>query len=349
MSFKVDEHILDVFSDSEKREALFAEARKVRAEHFGNKVFAYGFNYYSTYCRNECAFCLYRCNNAHAPRYRHSAAEIVDSACRLAESGVHVIDLTMGEDPYFLSHPQRLVDVVAEVSRATGLPVMMSPGAIHEDVLVPLRQAGATWLALYQETYDRKAFAKLRIGQSFDGRVGLRRAALDAGLLVEDGILTGWGDTPESLVASLQAMGQGRPSQVRTMTFVPQPGTPLAALEAQNCDWEMVAIAVMRLLYPDLLIPASLDVEGPDGLIARLNAGANVVTSIIPPGAGLEGVARTKDIEDGGRTLDQIAPRIREAGLDLASQQDYAAFVAAAQERTLGQGTDSAQEYLQVG
>ena len=349
MAFRLDDHILDVFSDADKREELFSEARAVRDKHFGNRIFAYGFNYYSTYCMNKCAFCLYRCSNAHAPRYRHSSEEIVESACRLAESGVHVIDLTMGEDPYFLSHPQRLIDVVHAVSDATRLPIMISPGAIQVDVLADLHQAGATWLALYQETFDRKAFGKLRIGQSFDRRMQLKLAALEAGLLVEDGILTGWGDTPESLVSSLRAMGQSHPSQVRTMTFVPQPGTPLASRMAQNSDWEVIAIALMRILYPDLLIPASLDVEGPNGLTARLNAGANVITSIIPPGAGLEGVARTKDIEDGARTLAQVMPFVLDAGLELASQQDYSAYVSRAQMRTLEWDGNTSSAYSQAG
>ena len=136
------------------------------------------------------------------------------------------------------------------------------------------------------------------------------------------------------------------PAQVRVMTFVPQPGTPFSERQPQTCEREYVAIALMRLLYPDMLIPASLDVEGPAGLIARLNAGANVITSIIPPNAGLEGVARTKDIEDGGRTLSQLMPLISEAGLELASQQDYRSFIAHAQEqaRTFAHTAHARQE-----
>lgn len=49
----------------------------------------------------------------------------------------------------------------------------------------------------------------------------------------------------------------------------------------------------MRLLFPDKLIPASLDVDGISGLELRLMAGANVVTSIIPPNEGLAGVAQS--------------------------------------------------------
>lgn len=49
---------------------------------------------------------------------------------------------------------------------------------------------------------------------------------------------------------------------------------------------ELKIIALMRILYPEALIPASLDVDGIDGLENRINAGANLITSIIPPRSG---------------------------------------------------------------
>ena len=52
---------------------VFAAAREARAAHFGDGVFLYGFVYFSTYCRNECAFCYYRADNALSPRYRKTA------------------------------------------------------------------------------------------------------------------------------------------------------------------------------------------------------------------------------------------------------------------------------------
>ncbi len=72
--------------------------------------------------------------------------------------------------------------------------------------------------------------------------------------------------------------------QVRVMTFVPQEGTPMAGRAAPDSTREMVVIAVLRLAFPDRLIPASLDVGGLAGLKMRLDAGANVVTSLAVPG-----------------------------------------------------------------
>ena len=49
--------------DPEILQALFSQARKIRKEVQGNKIFAYGFVYFTTYCRNNCNFCYYRNSN----------------------------------------------------------------------------------------------------------------------------------------------------------------------------------------------------------------------------------------------------------------------------------------------
>ncbi|MDR2035892.1 MAG: methylornithine synthase PylB [Coriobacteriales bacterium] len=330
--------ILALLNGSEGKEELFRRAQQARAAHFGNKVFAYGFNYFSTYCVNHCTFCYYRSSNAQALRYRNDPRQVVEDAKRLASSGVHLIDLTMGEDPYYRSHPKRLADLISDVSAACELPVMISPGVIEAEQLELLKQAGAVWFALYQETFVKEAYERLRIGQDFDRRLEIKREAVQRGLLLEEGILTGWGESQKQVADSLANMDQARPSQVRVMTFVPQKGTPLEGRTPANSDRELQIIAVMRLLYPHKLIPASLDVEGPRGLEARLNAGANVITSLIPPASGLLGVARNDDIEDGARSLAHITPTIQAAGLELASLADYRAFIAKAQAEGAGLG-----------
>ena len=112
--------------------------------------------------------------------------------------------------------------------------------------------------------------------------------------------------------------------QARVMTFIPQADTPMADTEPQDSLKEQIIIAVMRLVLPKILIPASLDVNGLTGLKARLNAGANVVTSIVPPQNGLAGVANNSlDIEESRRSLEHILPVLRSCGLEAALPTDY--------------------------
>lgn len=322
--------------DEENLNKIYQTARNARAEYFGNKIFAYGFVYFSTYCHNECSFCFYRKSNDQSLRYRKSLDEIVALSKELSESGVHLIDLTMGEDNAFLENEDRLIEMVTAVKAATRLPVMISPGKVSEKLLDKLMASGVSWYALYQETYNRELYRKMRLHQDFDQRMARKKQARDKGFLLEEGLLTGIGDTIEDRAQAMLAMGDLGVSQVRTMTFVPQKGTPLENVIPQDSGNELLNISVMRLLYPDKLIPASLDVEGLIGLEDRLMAGANVVTSIIPPREGFAGVSQsTLDIDDGGRSIPMIIPTLAACGLTLATTSEYEDFL---KEEKLKQG-----------
>ncbi|MCG8617571.1 MAG: methylornithine synthase PylB [Desulfobacterales bacterium] len=315
----------------EDLEILFNAAAETRQRYFGKQIFLYGFLYFSTFCRNNCRFCQYRNGNADFPRYRKTPEEVIDAAERMAGSGVHLIDLTMGEDPVWHESGEAgfnsLVELVEEVRNRTGLPVMVSPGVLPEAVLNRLGEAGVHWYACYQETHTPALYGDLRRGQDFDTRIARKQQARSAGILVEEGILSGVGETTADIADSILWMRDFGVDQARVMTFVPQPNTPMAGNPAPDNRRELVTIAVMRLVLKDCLIPASLDVDGLDGLSDRLAAGANVVTSIVPPEQGLAGVAnRSLDIEDSRRTLDSILPIITGCGLEAASPEDYLAW-----------------------
>ncbi|MFT3951920.1 MAG: methylornithine synthase PylB [Oscillospiraceae bacterium] len=320
--------------DPDERELIFRAAREQRSRIFGNKVFLYGFVYFSTFCKNDCAFCLYRASGSGAVRYRKTADEIIKTAVELKNSGVHLIDLTMGEDGFFTG--ERLSELVSAVKEATGLPVMISPGLADDETIERLAQAGADWFALYQETHNETLFDKVRIGQSYDARMHAKEYAAQCGMLIEEGLLTGIGDSADDTVRSFGAMRELGAAQVRTMTFIPQKGTPMAHLAQGSFDREIMNIAVMRLIFPYALIPASLDVDGLDGLEHRLNAGANVVTSIIPPRKGFAGVANAShDIDDGKRTVAGIQDVLRSCALVNATAQEYSEALDAIRQNSM--------------
>lgn len=307
-------------------QAVFRAAREIRRRHHGDVVFLYGFVYFSTFCRNRCTFCLYRAGNPESPRYRKTVDEVVATCRGLATSGVVLLDLTMGEDPALHNEPgyATLLDLVAAVSDATDLPLMISPGLLPEPALRALRARGAAWYALYQEAHRPELYAGLRSGQPYAARVAARAAARRGGLLVEDGILTGIGDTAADRAHSIVAMRSAGWEQVRVMTFVPQRGTPLATAAAPDYDAELLTIAVMRLTMPERFIPASLDVAGLAGLEARLNAGANIVTSLVPPHSGLLGVSQAElGVDEGERTVASVRPRLAALGLRAGSAEEY--------------------------
>ncbi len=309
--------------DTEQLEKLYSVARSVRDHFFGNKVFMYSFVYFSTHCKNKCTFCYYRTSHE-ISRYRLNMEEI-RSICRgLKGESIHMVDLTMGEDPYFHDEPERFIDIVRTVRSELDLPIMISPGVMKNEVLEELYKNGANFLALYQETHDPELYRKLRIGQSFEDRIRARRYAKSIGYCVEDGILTGVGNDTASTIISLRGMQANDPDMVRVMTFVPQEGTPLEKTARISSTEELKIIAILRLMFPDKLIPASLDLEGIPGMVHRLNAGANVVTSIIPSDSALEGVVNyDRGLQERHRDPKSVVACLKTMGMEPASQEDF--------------------------
>ena len=333
-----DEEILFLLGLEEQEELaqLFKAARLLRERHFGRKIFLYGFLLFSTWCRNRCRFCCYRAPNSLVRRYRKTREELGEAAVRLAQSGVHLLDLTMGEDPLYYREggEERLIDLVRFIKSKTGLPLMISPGTLSEAALAALVREGVQWFACYQETHNRALFNRLRLGQDYDYRMEMKRAARRLGFLVEEGILAGVGETSADIVASFRAMAELGAQQVRVMSFIPQAGTPLQDHPTPPRLRELKIIALLRLLFPDRLIPASLDVDGIEGLKTRMEAGANVVTSIIPPHSGLQGVSNsTLQVDEGFRTAEKVSVELAKMGLAAATAGEYARWLRQAQRK----------------
>lgn len=326
--------------DQDSIQLVMSAAQKIRNQRFGTKIFLYGFVYYSTYCRNNCTFCFYRKTNTISPRYRKSLQEVVDISCELVNSGVHLIDLTSGEDPVWHESDgfESLLELVAQVKRHTGVPVMISPGVVPDEILRKFAELDTDFYALYQETHNPVLYNTLRIQQSFEERKQKRAMARQLGMLVEDGLLLGVGETVQDRAESMLAMKQADLQQVRVMSFVPQSQTPLASIPVPSRMIEYLGIAVLRLLMPDRLIPATLDVEGIKGLRMRIEAGANVVTSIIPPKDKLAGVAQSSlDVEEGLRTVAEVEKILEDIGLQAASAKEYASWVAEQKKKTMAE------------
>jgi methylornithine synthase len=309
-------------------EGLFSRARKVRHDNFGEKVFLYGFVYFSTYCRNSCSFCYYRNSNV-IDRYRKNEEDIIEHSIKLAESGVNLIDLTMGEDLEFRANNfSSICTLIKTIKDKTGLPVMISPGIADEEGVSAFAHAGADFYALYQETFNESLFKTLRLSQNFDERIESKTFAIKYKMLVEEGILTGVGESINDIADSIVKMGEGGAKQVRVMTFVPQEGIPLHEVKNRDPRMEEKIIAILRIAYPNSFIPASLDIEGIDGLRSRLLAGANIVTSIIPPMSGLQGVAQSiKDVDEGGRTVSEVTEILTALGMEKGSNDEYRALI----------------------
>ncbi len=70
-------------------------------------------------------------------------------------------------------------------------------------------------------------FNQLRPGQDYDLRLEAKLKAHNRGMLIEEGLLCGVGETANDIAESMAVMHDLDADQVRVMNFVPQPGTPM--------------------------------------------------------------------------------------------------------------------------
>jgi len=311
--------------DEGEKQQIFSEARRLRNKNFRNGIYLYGFVYFSTICRNNCRFCYYRKTNNHPERYRKNIDEIKAISRRFLEEGVHLLDLTSGEDPYYHDNFKRFLQTVREVDKL-GSPIMISPGVLTEKQLELACEAGADWYALYQETHSEELYRDLRPKQPYRERIQARENALEQGMLTEDGMLLGVGETKQDIAQTIIRMSQQDTGQVRCMKYVKQKGIPIPQQESPT-NYSNV-IAVLRLTNPNKLIPASLDINGLEGIEKPLKAGANVVTSLVIEDLGLKGVAQHEyGIDSGERSPKSVINYLRENGYKINKKKNLERYI----------------------
>lgn len=124
----------------------------------------------------------------------------METARELVDTGVHLIDLTMGEDSLYHASDcgfEPLLQLAKELKKEVDVPIMISPGVLSEEILRKFKEAGADWYACYKETHNLSLYERLRVGQSYEKRMNCKWIAREMGLLIEEGLLSGVGDTAE--------------------------------------------------------------------------------------------------------------------------------------------------------
>jgi 2-iminoacetate synthase len=123
---------------------------------FGRTMRLFAPLYLSNECINNCQYCGFSRDNP-ILRVTLSTDEVEAEARYLVRQGFRNILLVSGEHPKFVSQDY-LVDVVRRlVSFVPSISIEVAPMEIDE--YRPLVSAGAEGLVVYQETYDRAAYA----------------------------------------------------------------------------------------------------------------------------------------------------------------------------------------------
>src|SRR6185295_13353608 len=99
--------------------SLHAQARTVRDEMFGPRVFVRGVVEVSNHCRENCRYCAMRRDNRALTRYRLAADELAELIIHHRPAAITDIDIQAGEDS--MAVREVVLPLVRELRRRTDL------------------------------------------------------------------------------------------------------------------------------------------------------------------------------------------------------------------------------------
>ncbi len=273
-----------------RSEALSAELReravRVRKAVYGNAVYTRGLVEISSFCKNDCLYCGLRRSNQKAERYRLSPEDIL-TCCREGwELGFRTFVLQGGEDAWFTD--ERLCSLLRQIkAEFPACAVTLSLGERSRESYARLREAGADRYLLRHETADKAHYEALHPPElSWEHRMECLRELKELGYQVGCGFMVGspW-QTEKELAKELKFIESFRPAMCGIGPFIPHKDTPFGGQPAGSVELSCYLLSILRLIQPNLLLPATtaLGTLDPLGREKGILAGANVVMPNLSP------------------------------------------------------------------
>lgn len=276
--------IVHLLEDGEHQSDLFKQADKVRRENVGDEVHLRGLIEFSNICRNNCLYCGIRKGNAKVCRYRMEEDELIETAQKAAAMGFKTVVMQSGEDMYYTR--ERMCRIIAAIKKYD-VAVTLSIGERTYEDYKAFREAGADRYLMRIETTDKELYRKLDPQMSWQHRYECLLMIKELGYELGSGIMVGLPEQSMESIADDLLFLQGLPVDMAGIgPFIPHPETPLAKEKGGTLELALRTMAVMRLLMPDINIPATTAMESlhPRGRIMALQAGANVVMPNVTEG-----------------------------------------------------------------
>lgn len=261
------------------QEDLFALARAKRSERFPlEKAEIRSVIELSNICCQKCRYCgIYRQSEKFiikTDRFRHITEHLYSLSRR-------VLLLQSGENP-----SQDYIDFVSEELTALkrsfpDLTVVLCLGSLSYEQYSQLRHSGADRYILKFETSNQKLYAEIKVNDTLENRLRSLKYLIELGFSVGTGNIVGLpGQTLDDLVNDLLLIEKFKLTMASSSVFIPNKGSEYRDEPAGDIDLTLNFMALIRIYYPELLIPttSSLEKMRPGGQLQGLMAGANAVT-----------------------------------------------------------------------
>lgn len=265
---------------------LYSCARRVRERYYGREVYLRGLIEFTSYCRNDCRYCGIRRSNQRAARYRLSHDDILDCCRHGYRLGFRTFVLQGGEDPFYTD--ELICRTVTDIRQEfPDCAVTLSIGEKSRKSYQRFFQAGAERYLLRQETSNPAHYRYLHPKElTIENRKRCLQDLKEIGYQVGEGIMVGSpGQTMENIIEDLYYMKAFHPQMIGIGPFIPHKDTPFRDAQAGALADTLHLLAIIRLMNPDVLLPATtaLGTIDPLGRERGMLAGANVVMPNLSP------------------------------------------------------------------
>ena len=149
----------------DKNEEIYALARKIKEEFYGNRIVMFAPLYLSNYCINGCEYCPYHAKNRHIPRKKLTQEEIRQEVIALQDMGHKRLAIESGEDPVNnpLEYILESIKTIYSIKHKNGAirRVNVNIAATTVENYAKLKEAGIGTYILFQETYNKESYEAL--------------------------------------------------------------------------------------------------------------------------------------------------------------------------------------------
>ena len=270
--------------DREQVEFHEHAAAAARAE-FGRNVFVRAVVEVSNYCRENCVYCGMRRDNKALVRHRANSEQLAELLLEHRPDSVTDINIQTGEDPVAVR--EVVLPLIRTLRRETNLGISVCLGTMSEPVYAELKEAGATTYIIKFEIGDALRYATMLAPGKYEERLEHIRHLAATGWNVSSGFIAGLpGQSDDELLKNFDVASELPLRGCSVSPFIPGEATPLAAAPTGNIDLTLNAMAALRLMRPDWVIPAvsALNIAGPgSGYRRGLRTGANLATINMTP------------------------------------------------------------------
>jgi biotin synthase len=272
--------------DEQSQEYLRSLAVETAQKYYGNSIYLRGLIEFTNYCKNDCYYCGIRKSNNNAMRYRLTLEEILECCEEGYGLGFRTFVLQGGEDGYYSD--EKIVEIVSAIKeKYSDCAVTLSIGERNYESYLKYYEAGADRYLLRHETANENHYEKLHPDNLLSAN---RKQCLynlkKIGYQVGCGIMVGSPyQTIENIAEDLVFIKELSPEMVGIGPFISHKDTPFKEFENGTVNMTLNLISMIRLMLPNILIPATTALGTLDnkGREKGILAGANILMPNLSP------------------------------------------------------------------